>query len=90
VARAGAADPRAFRALYDLSFRLVYAWSLRATGEQARAERLTAATLRRAFPALAGFDGSTSLGGWLVGHAEAALASEAPASGRTPVAREAS
>jgi DNA-directed RNA polymerase specialized sigma24 family protein len=90
VARARAADPRAFRALYDLAFRVVFAWSLRATGHPAGAERLTAAILRRAFSELAGFDGSRSLGGWLIGHAQAALEADAPVAGRGAVAREVS
>jgi DNA-directed RNA polymerase specialized sigma24 family protein len=81
VARARAADPRAFRALYDLSFRLVFAWSLRTMGHPAPAARLTAATLRRAFEALAEYDGTVSFGGWLLGHAQAALGDDADARG---------
>jgi hypothetical protein len=73
VERARGADPRAFRALYELAFRLVFACSLRATGDPRRAERLTAATLKRAFAELAEHDGSLSLGVWLVRRAERSL-----------------
>jgi hypothetical protein len=77
VERTRAAEPRAFRGLYDLAFRLVWAWSLRTTGDPDRAEALTAATLRRAFAGLDDFEGSATLGGWLLRHAEAVLREEA-------------
>lgn len=73
VARACAAEATAYRALYDLAFRLIWAWSLRTTGSPARAEQLTAATLRRAFASLdLGLQGA-SLGTWLLRHAAAVL-----------------
>jgi hypothetical protein len=48
-----AGDARSFRALYDLAFRIAWAFSLRSTGEPRLAEAATAAALRRVFATLA-------------------------------------
>jgi DNA-directed RNA polymerase specialized sigma24 family protein len=73
VARARAGDPRAFRVLYHVAFRLTWAFTYRSVGDAARAEQLTARSLRRTFASLASYDGGTSFGGWVIRHAEAVL-----------------
>jgi DNA-directed RNA polymerase specialized sigma24 family protein len=84
VARARSGDPRAFRALYDLAFRLVWAWSLRTTSDPDRAEALTSITLRGSFERLGEYDGSLSFGVWLVRQARAALAPDASQKANPP------
>jgi DNA-directed RNA polymerase specialized sigma24 family protein len=60
--RACAGDPRAFRALYEIAFRIAWAHAVRSAADVGRAEPLTARTLADFFSSLANFDGSTSLG----------------------------
>jgi DNA-directed RNA polymerase specialized sigma24 family protein len=73
VARARRGDTRAFRALYDVAFRLAWAFSMRSLGDSPRAEELTARALRRAFANLGVYDGRESFGVWMIGHASVAL-----------------
>jgi hypothetical protein len=73
VARARGGDARAFRLLYDAAFRIAWAAARRTTGHRRLAEALAATTLRRAFAELAAFDGSRSLGAWLLAFSDEAL-----------------
>jgi DNA-directed RNA polymerase specialized sigma24 family protein len=58
-----AGDVRAFRELYEVAFRVAWAFALRSCGEAPLAEALTAGTLRRAFADLAPLaDGRQGLG----------------------------
>jgi RNA polymerase sigma-70 factor (ECF subfamily) len=73
VARARAGDERAYRALYEVAFRLAWAFALRSLAERTAAEELAARTLRRAFANLALYDGSESFGVWVIHHAARSL-----------------
>jgi RNA polymerase sigma-70 factor, ECF subfamily len=87
VARARAGDERAYRALYDTAFRLVWAFALRSVRDRAAAEELAARTLRRAFSNLALYDGTESFGVWVIQHAARALRELKP-DACPPVGRE--
>ena len=73
VARACAGDERAYRALYDVAFRLAWAFALRSLADRTVAEELAARSLRRAFANLALYDGTESFGVWVIHHAARAL-----------------
>lgn len=78
VARARAGDERAFRALYEVAFRLSWAFLVRRTGDPRLAEALTARALRRAFASLDAFDGAPHFGAWVLAHAQRALRDAKP------------
>lgn len=72
--RALEGDAAAFRALYDVAFRLAWAFSVRSTGDSHLAESVTARALRRSFaelPALA--EGRAGLGALVLGAGDEAL-----------------
>jgi DNA-directed RNA polymerase specialized sigma24 family protein len=67
-------DARAFRALYDVAFRLSWAFTVRSTGDPRLAEAVTERALRRAFAELSELaDGRTGLGALVLGCAGEAL-----------------
>jgi hypothetical protein len=67
-------DARAFRALYDVAFRLSWAFAVRSTGDARLAEAVTARALRRVFAELSALaDARTSLGALVLGCADEAL-----------------
>ena len=67
-------DARAYRELYDLAFRVAWAFAVRGTGEARLAEEVTARALRRVFAALPALRaGSPALGAFVLRFAEEAL-----------------
>jgi DNA-directed RNA polymerase specialized sigma24 family protein len=82
-----AGDPRAFRELYELAFRIAWAFALRSCRDASLAEALTAGTLRRAFADLAPLaDGRQGLGALVLRCAAAALRELPPERTADPVA----
>jgi RNA polymerase sigma-70 factor (ECF subfamily) len=65
LARIRAGERAAAEALVDANYRRIYAYLCRCSGDPAGAEDLTQETFRKAWSALAGFDGRSSISTWL-------------------------
>lgn len=83
AARALTGDQRAFDTLYDLAFRLAFAFAWHQTRRREVAEEVTTETLRRAFAALSGYSGEKSFGSWLLGIEAEVLAKREAQKART-------
>jgi DNA-directed RNA polymerase specialized sigma24 family protein len=82
-----AGDARAFRQLYEVAFRIAWAFALRSCRDAAAAEVLTAGTLRRAFADLAApADGRQGLGALVLRCAADALRELQPEWSAAPAA----
>ena len=88
VQRAALGDPDAFAAIYDESFRCVYAFAARATQGRVRAEALTERVLVRVFEQLGHYAGDVPFAAWLHAVAKGVAAADPllPRRGPTPVA----
>jgi DNA-directed RNA polymerase specialized sigma24 family protein len=65
VQRASLGDPDAFAAIYDESFRCVWAFAVRRTGARDAAEALTERILARVFATLGEYAGDVPFAAWL-------------------------
>lgn len=78
VRRAALGDREAFASIYEESFRCVYAFAARETGDRAAAEALTERILVQVVEALDHYAGDVPFAAWLQAIARTVAASERP------------
>jgi RNA polymerase sigma-70 factor (ECF subfamily) len=74
VQRAARGDREAFSAVYEESFRCVYAFALRHLRKRRPAEALTERVLVRVFTELGGYQGEVPFAAWLLAIAKQVMA----------------